>query len=211
MSIVQALCVNSCLVFRSMHLIRMLSMLMVSVLASGCLSMQSYVDPTLPSAGFGDLKPSPSPQPLQLLFEFQTNGNGNATTTEQLRPEVMRILNESKLFSTVTAGGAQQSRKLFVTMNNLFEKDAASKGFATGLTFGLAGTTVTDRYEMNASYQVENQAPVHKTYQHALHSTIGNTKGPEGLEPMKTADAFRKVFEQLLLNLLKDLSHEGLL
>lgn len=124
MPIVHTSCVHPRSTSMPKQLIRILSILMVSALAMGCLSMQSYGDPTLPSASFEDLKPSPSPQPVQLLFEFQSNRN---------------------------------------------------------------------------------------SYQHASYSTIGGTKGPNGLEPMKTADAYKKGFEQLLLNLLKALSLEGLL
>lgn len=98
-----------------------------------------------------------------------------------------------------------------VTVNYLVEKDATAKGFATGLSFGLARTMVTDRYELHASYQVDDRAPLHKTYRHAMHSTIGNAKGPEGLQPQDTQSAFKKVFEQLFLNLLTELSVEGAL
>ncbi len=50
-----------------------------------------------------------------------------------------------------------------------------------------------------------------KVYHHAIHSTIGNAPGPTGIEPMSVGDAFNKVVEGLVLNLLLDLQKEELL
>jgi hypothetical protein len=45
-------------------------------------------------------------------------------------------------------------------------------------------------------------------YYHALHSTIGNAEGPKGLTPMKVQEAFDKLLEELMLNLILDLQKE---
>lgn len=42
------------------------------------------------------------------------------------------------------------------------------------------------------------------SYHRALHTTIGNKRGPEGLEPMPTSAAFGKVVEQLVIEFFGD-------
>ena len=87
---------------------------------------------------------------------------------------------------------------------------AAAKGFGSGLTFGLIGTTVTDYYEVTIVYTDESGAVTSKDYKHALHTTIGNEKAPiEGVLPTTLADGFATVVEQVLLNFITDMQKDG--
>ncbi len=179
---------------------------------TGCLQIRSYVDPKLPRASLNDVHPSASPQALQLAFKFQINGKSHPSIARKYRPQVVRVLSDSKLFSTISSSNSTDTAQLQIVMNDPADiGDAVGKGLMTGLTFGGAGSLVTDAYLFTATYTAPGKTPVTKIYQHALHSTIGNKKGPEGLEPKSLNDAFAEVLEQLILNLLHDLQNEAVL
>ena len=69
----------------------------------------------------------------------------------------------------------------------------SGKGLGSGLTLGLAGSEVVDGYEMTAIYTPAEGYPVTKTYNHAIHTTIGLHSAPKGMEPLLLADAFDQV------------------
>ena len=191
------------------------TLLFASYILCGCLQVRSYVDPKLPRASLADIQPPQSPgqaRPLQLTFEFQRNGSPHGGVTRQVRPQIVRVLTDSKLFSSVSARNSNEEARLEIVLNNLANiGDAAGKGFLTGLTFGGAGSLVTDSYVMSATFAAPGKPRVSKTYEHALHTTIGNKKGPEGLQPKSVKEAFEEVVDQLMLNLLRDLQKEGAL
>jgi len=90
--------------------------------------------------------------------------------------------------------------------------DAAAKGFGTGLTLGLAGSTVTDGYEFKISMSGAN-GTVEKNYSHALHSTVGNKKAPiEGVEASASpTDGFNEIVEDILLTFLKEVKGSNMI
>ena len=73
----------------------------------------------------------------------------------------------------------------------------------------MAGTTVTDYYEMEAVLSLNDKVVKKTGYKHALHSTVGLKKAPEGLEPMTPSAAFGRIVEQLILNFLQDIQNSG--
>src|ERR1041385_7508144 len=151
---------------------------------SGCISMNSYIDPALPTVRAEDLRASKTPQPVQVLFEFRSKA----------------------LFSNVTEAPVAGGRTLTLVIDNIpVTEDAASKGFATGLTLGLAGNTVTDGYVCTATYTTPGAAPKKSQVKHALHTTMGNTEGPKGVTPMKMDEALPIVVKQLPLTALQGL------
>ena len=183
--------------------------LAATLLGTGCISATSYVDSALPKINIANLKPTAVKRPVRLFFEFQTNGSTNFTVTKNLLPHVVSVLERSNLFSHVVTQGSAD-RKIFITINNFpITKDAASKGFRVGLTFGLSGTMVTDGYKMDVVYKRVEGPELRKNYNHALHTTIGNADGPPGVVGMPPGDAVKKVMEELILNLLNDLIKEG--
>jgi hypothetical protein len=90
-------------------------------------------------------------------------------------------------------------------VNNLADVGAAgAKGFGTGLTFGLVGTTVTDAYEMSVTITVGTKTFTRTAVKHAIHTAIGNTSTPQGLEIVPLNVAFQRVLEQMILRVLKE-------
>ncbi|MBI3675316.1 MAG: hypothetical protein HY243_01695 [Proteobacteria bacterium] len=141
----------------------------------------SYLD-----AGTPDLKPEErikleQPKPVQLLFQFQSNGDPNARATDIFKTYVTQAVQNSGLFSVVTDGPADGGAVLSVTINNIFDKKGSeSKGFVTGLTFGLAGNVLIDNYLCTVDYLAgtPGAAKITKTARHAIYTTVGFTASP---------------------------------
>ena len=186
--------------------------MMVSALLglTGCLSVKSYVDPELRKVEYADLLARSERRPLSVAVQFQRNGEAKSSVNGQVQEKVVKILEASKLFATVTTTSEGQGLdRLQLVLNNVADVDGAvGKGVKTGLTFGASGSLVTDSYVMTATFLRPGKVAVEKTYRHALHSTIGNADGPPNLQPMGTPEAFDKVLEGLMLNLILDLQKE---
>lgn len=181
-------------------------LLLASTMLSGCLSAKMYVDPALPKVSKADMPVLPAPRPVQVLFEFQTKGSANATATSDIRPRVLAVAEQSGLFSSVSdTASAGDPGILKVVINNVPSDDAAAKGFGTGLTFGLAGSMVTDGYVCTASYTHDGHT-TEATVKHAIYTTIGNHAAPQGLTPLQPIDAVHQVMDQLTWNALKQLA-----
>ena len=82
---------------------------------------------------------------------------------------------------------------------------AMAKSFGSGLTFGLIGTMVSDYYEIKISYTDNEGSTTVRDYKHAMHSTIGNAKGPAGVLPDTADNAFGKIIEETLFNFISDM------
>jgi len=182
-------------------------LLLACGMLSGCLSTKMYVDPVLPQVSKADIPVVPHPRPVQVLFEFQTKGNANASATGEIKPRVLAVAEQSGLFSSVSDTPANgEAGILKISINNVpVDKNAAAKGFGTGLTFGLAGTMVTDGYVCTASYSYGGHT-TETTVKHAIYTTIGNHAAPQGLTPLQPADAVHQVADQLTWNALKQLA-----
>ena len=186
-----------------------LTILVVSLASTGCISAKSYIDPQLPKVGYADLLRRSEPRPLHVNVEFQRNGTPHSGATSMTLDRVVRVLEASKLFSVVGLKDEDGRDRIQVVLNNVADiGDAVAKGVGTGLTFGAAGSMVTDGYVFTATYRPVGKDPVQKVYRHALHTTIGNASGPAGLTPMTVQEAFDTVVQDLVLNFLLDLQKE---
>lgn len=170
---------------------------------TGCISMNSYVDTATKEVAVADFKKPAQAKPAEIIFEFKNMGAPNAAGTKMLKDTVIAQVLESGL---VTQG---QGGLLTVSLNNEpITKDATSKGFVTGLTFGLAGSAVTDGYVCTVSYLPAGQStPIVKTARHAIHTTIGNASGPaEAVKSESIEAAIKTMTRAVVSNALRDLS-----
>lgn len=165
---------------------------------SACISPQHYVDPKLGETQMSGLKKPTDPQPIQMLFEFRTKGVANARATTAVKPRVEAELAKSGLFSAVSAEPVASGRKLAISIDNVEPEGqrAGQKGFATGLTLGLDGNTISDDYVCTFTYLEPGHEPVTQEVRHTLYTTIGITNPPKGLTPAPLADAFATVIRQ---------------
>jgi len=190
------------------HAVRGLAVLSCAVALTGCLSMNSYVDPALPVVGKADIAAPANPRPVQVAFEFRSKGSANAAATAELQPRVVAVAAESGLFSSVSRDAAGPGAGLLtVVIDNvpLAGENAAAEGFGTGLTFGLAGSMVTDVYVATVTYNRGGET-TSVDVRHALHSTIGNKAGPEGLTAVTPLEAVHQVIDQIVWNSLDELA-----
>lgn len=176
-----------------------------SLLTTGCVS-GLYVDTATKEVPIAQMKKPAQAKPATVVFEFQTKGAPNAAATKQLQDEVLSYVAETGLFAQPAASA---SAMLNITINNIpLTDDAVSKGFVTGLTFGLAGSAVTDGYVCTVTYLAPGQgAPVVKTARHAVHATIGNASPPPGAgKPLEAALAYKTMAREVISNALRDLA-----
>lgn len=180
-------------------LIPLLILAMISL--SGCVIPKSYIDPKFQNATYADIKPANPLQQVALTVEAQTNGKPNKAAADFWRKQFEEVLVKSAVFG-VTPGA---KATLSISIDNYsVTPGAAGKGFVTGLTFGAVGTAVTDGYKMIVTFNNGNGQVVTKTYQHALHTVVGNAEPPAGMAPIKLSEAAALIARDLLLNFLKD-------
>ena len=175
----------------------------------GCASF--YVDGSTPEVDSAKFSTPAAKRPVQLLFEFQTKGVANARATTALKARVFEQVKASGLFSDVSEIPSADGALLSVTLNNVpLSDDAFSKGFVTGLTFGLAGSKVSDGYVCTAKYLGGGDAPAITTHaRHAIHTAIGLTNDPSNATKAANIDAaVTAMTRQVVSNVLYDLSRD---
>lgn len=182
----------------------------LSFVLSGCLGTTGYVDTKLQKVSYQDLRPGTKGAPVSLEFEFHTFGKFNGGATASTRENILEILEKSKIFSSVNRETLNTPSRLKIIINNTGGVSTSS-GHVTGLTLGAMGTATTDYYEITATYNDNGKQPVVEEYRHAIHATIGNKRGPEGLTPMTLPEATDTMIEEVVLLFLHDLQKKGIL
>jgi hypothetical protein len=183
--------------------------LSASTLLTGCASF--YVDTAIKDVPVADMKKVAHPKPVQLTFEFATKGAPNARATTFLKDSVTEQVKASGLFSTVESAPATDLGVLNVKLDNVpITTDAVAQGFVTGLTFGLAGSAVTDGYICTVQYLPAGAAAdqiITTTARHAIHTTLGNASAPATAKPTANMEAAVKTMtHEVLSNALRDLA-----
>jgi hypothetical protein len=173
----------------------------LSMLTTGCAT--HYVDTALKDVPTERMKKIETPKPVQLLFEFQSKGGANSVATNQLKPQVIEIVKKTGLFSEVSAVPVASGSVLSIVINNVpLTDNAASQGFVTGLTFGLAGSAVTDGYICTVDYIADTNTPrITKTVRHAIHTTLGNASAPaNAVKSASIQEAIDTMLRQIVTN-----------
>lgn len=182
------------------HAARGLALLSCAVVLTGCLSMNSYVDPALQRVTRADIVAPATPRPVQVAIEFRTKGSANAAATAEVAPRVVAVAAESGLFSSVSRDAAGPDAGLLtVVINNvpLEGENAAAEGFGTGLTLGAVGSMVTDVYVSTMTYSRAGQT-TSVDVRHSIHTTVGNHAGPPGLTAMTPQEAVHQAIDQTI-------------
>lgn len=183
-------------------LLRRLLLLVLVSLLGACASPRSFVDPSFPKVGYDEIPKPSQARKLSLSVQFQRNGERFENPEQLLRDSTERVLRATGLVAPVTQGA---EGSIHVVVNNIADiGGAVGKGIGTGLTFGLAGSTVTDAYEMQISIVAGGKTFTRTAVKHALHTAVGRTSIPEGVETMPPNAAFERVLEQMLLRVLKE-------
>lgn len=181
---------------------------LVAVLFSGCISMKSYVDPKYGDVSYDHVNKPDEPHSLAIETEFYRNHERFKKADGELKANVERVVKATGVI--IPAVGEKQSGILRVKCNNIADlAKARAQGFGTGLTFGAAGSAISDYYEIEISLEVDGKK-FEKKYEHAIHSTIGNKAPPvTGVAPTKPVEAFGLVLEDVLLEFIKEMQASG--
>jgi hypothetical protein len=176
---------------------------------SGCASF--YVDGTAGDVDPAGYRKTDAPRAVQVLFEFQTKGVPNGRATTYLKSHTVERVTASGLFSTVSDKPVPGEALLSITIDNVpITDNAFQKGFVTGLTFGLAGSVVTDGYVCTVQYRGGTDAtPIEKRTRHAIHTAIGASRAPPNATRAKNSgDAVMTMTRQIVDRALQDLSQD---
>ena len=172
----------------------------------GCISPKSYIDPSKPKLTYSDIKKSKEPIPLKLNTVFLRNGEPYPKANPTLLDNSSRILRATGI---IDPDGANSVGSITITVNNVADMGAAAgKGFGTGLTLGLVGSTVTDNYELTMAITVNDKTINKAGIQNSISTAIGNSSIPAGAEALTASLAFQKVLEQMILQALKEIQIE---
>jgi hypothetical protein len=179
--------------------------------SAGCATL--YVDNALGDTPASAYHRPAAPKPVQTLFVFKTKGIDNARATTAVRKDVMNTVQESGLFSAIGPDPVPDGAVLSITVDNVpitSPQEAAAKGFATGLTFGLAGNEVTDGYVCTIEYIPATGAnKISVTEHHAIHATIGAHSAPANATRAPTMqDGVKTMLHQIVAAGLKDVSND---
>ena len=177
---------------------------------TGCASV--YVDGNTKEIDASQFKKPNPTHAVQFLFEFQTSGVPNDLVTHKLRSLVVDQVKTSGLFSSVSEDPVFAGALLTIVVNNVpLTDDITSKGFVTGFTFGVVGSSVSDGYVCTARYWANaNSAPLTKQARHAIHTSLGTGSPPEGaVKAASNDEAASLMLHQIISNVLNDLSHDA--
>lgn len=188
---------------------RLVTLTCLMVFLGGCATF--YVDSALSDAKVDSQNHPSAPHPTQLIFNFQSKGVNNTKATEFLQEHVKQAIDDSHLFSEISTTPPSGGSLLSITIDNVpvtSESDAAAKGFATGFTFGLVGSTVSDGYNCTIEYfPGGSDAKVEARAQHMIHTTIGAKGAPKtGIKAKNADEAVITMTKQIITSALDNLS-----
>ncbi len=186
--------------------VNLLALALVCGLTSGCISPRSFVDPSFPTGSYQGVERLAQPLLLRVTVVFERSG----TPYPRADPELRDITERTLRGSGVILPTSDASGEIKVVVNNTGDlTGAVAKGFGTGLTLGLIGSTVTDNYEMSVTLTYQGRTITRSGVQQAIRTAIGNTSLPPGVQATTTAVAFARVAESMLLRVLADMQHNG--
>lgn len=178
------------------------------VLLTGCMP-KSFIDPGLYKGGLKTAPRVDKAIPVALTVKGLSQGSESSRATEFWSRQFNKALTDSQVLVPV-AGTEAPAYTLSIEMDNVGDVGkAAGKGFVTGLTLGLVGSTVTDGYVMRASLGGPDGRTSSHEYRHAIHSMLGNASPPEGVQTMSPLEAVIQVVEDLVAQMLRDLKADG--
>jgi len=191
-----------------------ISMKSISVIAiatlvlTGCMSApKSFLEPSIPKVSYEQVKRSVEPPRLKISSEFKRNGESRPTADKVLYENTERVLRGS---GAILPSNNGEDGTFHIEVNNLVDHGPAiARGIGNGLTLGFIGNTITDDYIINIIV-IKNGKKIERSgIQHKLHTTIGNSSPPEGIEYSSIPRAFDKMVEQVILNTLIEMQKSG--
>src|SRR5437868_13683569 len=116
-----------------------LAIVLAAAFVNGC-STQRFVagyavDPKPPHTTYTDLKEAANPQPVALVFDMHRGADAFPEATSKLGPKVARIVEDSKLFSSIAKVASEQTARIQFTLTEMATVAGAEvKTLPKGLT-----------------------------------------------------------------------------
>lgn len=171
-----------------------------SIALAGATRASVYVETKLTELTAAEKVAVTNPPPVQLISEFQTDGVTNAKATKYASPIIAQEVTATGVFGAVGAAPLPNGGRLTVLMNDITDKGAAKKGFAAGLTFGLAGVIAGDSYDVTATYTPANGAPIVKVEHYRIIFKFGNKTLPPDVVKVKGFEVAAKTMIHLTVS-----------
>ena len=183
--------------------------IILSTQLTGCLTPKSYLDPQYPQLSVASIAQPAQAIPVKVSVNFQAQGKDVPTANAELKAIVERSLRSTAVFSPTES---ISTPSLYVNINNTGDQQQAkNQGLATGLTFGAVGSKITDYYDINFKYNDAQGVAHDASFKHAIITTIGNAKGPEGQKALSIPTAFNQIVESVVIGFVKKFQDEGVI
>ena len=171
-----------------------------SIAIAGAAPAAIYVETKLVELTAAEKVAVTNPPPVQLISEFQTDGVANAKATKYASPIIAQEVAATGVFGAANATPLPNGGRLTVLMNDITDKGAAKKGFAAGLTLGLAGVIAGDSYDVTATYTPPSGPPIVKVEHYRIIFKFGNKTLPPDVVKVKGFEVAAKTMIHLTVS-----------
>ena len=149
---------------------------------------------------------------MALVFDMHRGPGPFPQATARLAPQVARIIEESKLFSSIAKVPSEQTARLQITLTEMASVSGSEmKNLPAGLTSGLPGSEAAVLYLFSATYQPAGKPPFSRVYHQAIHVLNSKSGWLQNDQPLTASQATDAMIEALTLTFLKDLQNNGTL
>lgn len=188
---------------QNMNKSRSLAVCLFALAASGCVSVQSYVETGHDKADFRELIPRNPPTPVRVLVDFHINNQPHPEVNMAVFSEVVKVLQRTRVLQPVSG---DPGLTLHVSVNDVSDVDSdRSSSWWTGFTFGQIGNTTRDDYHFSYSLQASaGGKPQTGLYEHAMITVVGRAAPPSYGQPHSINEAFAIIVRQSVLEYLHD-------
>jgi hypothetical protein len=184
------------------------AMVMISLVLAGCATRAvSFLGGSSPKVSHSQLIKRDVPLPLKLAVEFQRNGEHFPRGDVPLRDYANQILKDSGVIRPVED---KEEGEIRVVLNNVADPETiAAERSGTRHSLWMAGTTITDAYELSMFITVKGKTIGRMGIKQAVHTALGNTRIPDDIQTFPHNQAFGRVLEQMMLSALLDMQRTG--
>jgi hypothetical protein len=178
--------------------------LFFTLLAAGCVSVNSYVENGHDKADFRELRPHDPPTPVLVVAEFSINGVPHPEVNPAIYNEVVRVLQRTRVLQPVSQ---DPGTTLTVAVDDTVNLDKVGRAsLITGLTEGLMGSISKDDYHFTYTLHANDGKPQTGLYRHAMLTVAGKAAPPSYGQPHQPDEAFSIIVKQSVLEFLSDIN-----
>ncbi len=177
---------------------------------SGCMTQIEftyYVDPTYGRVTYEDLSRPPEPHKWKIMAESIPHA---FHSDAMLLDRIHRVLRKSGIAIPVNESYDGELKVFFNCLaDGRYVMEQVLRDSPLG-PYGGSGNFPLN-FEMEIEFR-EARTTIKRVYEHTVHATMGNVRGPEGVEPLSGEggylEAEGRVIDEMMLAALKDIEQE---